>query len=67
VGAVVIAGIAIFPVWMSDWFGIELLFGGTSLLILVGVGLDFVQKLESQLVMRLYGGFMESGRVKGRH
>lgn len=66
VGAIIVACIAIFPVWMSDWFGIQLLFGGTSLLILVGVGLDFVQKLESQLVMRHYGGFMESGRVKGR-
>lgn len=66
VGSVVVALIAIFPVWMSDWFGVQLYFGGTSLLILVGVGLDFIQKLESQLMMRHYEGFMDSGSVKGR-
>ncbi|MFB6356239.1 MAG: preprotein translocase subunit SecY, partial [bacterium] len=66
VGAVVVAAIAIFPIWMSDWYGVQLYFGGTSLLILVGVGLDFVQKLESQLLMRHYEGFLETGRVKGR-
>ena len=66
VGSVVVALIAIFPIWMSDWFDVQLYFGGTSLLILVGVGLDFVQKLESQLLMRHYEGFMDSGKVKGR-
>ncbi len=66
VGALTVVVIAVFPVWMSDWFGINLYFGGTTLLILVGVGLDFVQKLESQLLMRHYSGFMESGKVKGR-
>ena len=66
VGALVVAAIAVIPVWLGDIFGVQLYFGGTSLLILVGVGMDFVQKLESQLVMRHYGGFMESGRVKGR-
>jgi preprotein translocase subunit SecY len=66
VGALVVAFIAIMPIWMSDWFGVQLYFGGTSLLILVGVGLDFVQKLESQLLMRHYDGFMESGTVQGR-
>jgi preprotein translocase subunit SecY len=67
VGAVVVALIAIFPIWMSDWFDVQLYFGGTSLLILVGVGLDFVQKLESQLLMRNYEGFLDSGKVKGRY
>lgn len=66
VGSVVVAFIAIMPIWMSNWFDVQLTFGGTSLLILVGVGLDFVQKLESQLLMRHYEGFMESGTVKGR-
>lgn len=66
VGSVVVAFIAIMPIWMSDWFDVQLYFGGTSLLILVGVGLDFVQKLESQLLMRHYDGFMESGTVTGR-
>ncbi len=66
VGSLVVAFIAIMPIWMSNWFNVQLTFGGRSLLILVGVGLDFVQKLESQLLMRHYEGFMETGTVKGR-
>ncbi len=66
VGALVVAGIAITPIFMSSWFGVRLYFGGTSLLIMVGVGLDFAHQLESQLLMRHYQGFMDSGRVKGR-
>jgi preprotein translocase subunit SecY len=41
-------------------------FGGTSLLILVGVVLDTLQQIESHLLMRHYDGLMKSGRVKGR-
>lgn len=66
VGALVVAFIAIAPVVLSNWTGVTLFFGGTSLLIMVGVGLDFAHQLESQLLMRHYEGFMDSGRVKGR-
>ncbi|MCH8157415.1 MAG: preprotein translocase subunit SecY, partial [Nitrospinae bacterium] len=41
-------------------------FGGTSLLIVVGVSLDTMQQIESHLVMRNYDGFMKKGRLKGR-
>ncbi len=41
-------------------------FGGTSLLIIVGVGLDTLQQIESHLLMRHYDGFMKSGKIKGR-
>jgi preprotein translocase subunit SecY len=41
-------------------------FGGTSLLIMVGVVLDTLQQIESHLLMRHYDGLMKSGRVKGR-
>ncbi len=41
-------------------------FGGTSLLIVVGVGLDTIQQIESHLVMRHYDGFLKSGRIRGR-
>jgi preprotein translocase subunit SecY len=41
-------------------------FGGTSLLIIVGVALDTLQKIESHLMMRHYDGFMKSGKIKGR-
>jgi len=41
-------------------------FGGTSLLIMVGVALDTLQQIESHLLMRHYDGFMKSGKIKGR-
>lgn len=54
------------PDWFTQGMGINFYFGGTSLLIVVGVAMDFVQQLESQLVMRNYEGFMKRGRVRGR-
>ena len=46
--------------------GFEMFFGGTSLLIMVGVVLDTLQQIESHLLMRHYDGLMKSGRIKGR-
>ncbi len=57
---------AALPSWVTQGMGINFYFGGTSLLIVVGVAMDFVQQLESQLVMRNYDGFMKRGRVRGR-
>jgi preprotein translocase subunit SecY len=54
------------PDWVTRGMGISFRFGGTSLLIVVGVAMDFVQQLESQLVMRNYEGFMKRGRIRGR-
>lgn len=54
------------PAWLSQGFGINFYFGGTSLLIVVGVAMDFVQQVESQLVMRNYDGFLKKGRMRGR-
>ncbi len=54
------------PSWISKGMGIQFYFGGTSLLIVIGVAMDFIQQVESQLVMRNYEGFMKRGRVKGR-
>ena len=54
------------PQWISQGLGIQFYFGGTSLLIVVGVAMDFMQQVESQLVMRNYEGFMKRGRVRGR-
>lgn len=56
----------IVPQWISTGLGVPFYFGGTSLLIVVGVCMDFVQQVESQLVMRNYEGFMKRGRIKGR-
>ena len=55
------------PTWMTNGLGVTFYFGGTSLLIVVGVAMDTVQQIESQLIMRHYEGFTpRSGRIKGR-
>ncbi len=68
-GSIFLAIIAILPAFAVN-FGISgefaQFFGGTSLLILVGVVLDTLQQIESHLLMRHYDGLMKSGRVKGR-
>ena len=46
--------------------GVQFYFGGTSLLIIVGVAMDTVQQVESQLIMRHYDGFMKKTRIRGR-
>ncbi|HYO12865.1 MAG TPA: preprotein translocase subunit SecY [Thermoanaerobaculia bacterium] len=55
-----------FPTWFTEGMGINFYFGGTSLLIVVGVAMDTIQQIESQLVMRNYEGFMKKGRIRGR-
>ena len=57
---------AVTPRWITDGVGITFYFGGTSLLIIVGVSMDTVQQVESQLIMRHYDGFMRKTRIKGR-
>ncbi len=52
--------------WMTTGLGVTFYFGGTSLLIVVGVAMDTVQQVESQLIMRHYDGFLKKGRVRGR-
>ena len=47
-------------------FALASFYGGTSLLIIVGVALDTLQQIESHLVMRHYDGFLKSGKIKGR-
>jgi preprotein translocase subunit SecY len=54
------------PPWFLEGVGIHFYFGGTSLLIVVGVAMDTIQQVESQLVMRNYEGFMKRGRIRGR-
>jgi preprotein translocase subunit SecY len=55
-----------FPRWILEGLQVQFYFGGTSLLIVVGVAMDTVQQLEAQLVMRNYEGFARKGRVRGR-
>jgi preprotein translocase subunit SecY len=52
--------------FVLEGLGVTFYFGGTSLLIVVGVAMDTVQQLEAQLVMRNYDGFVRKGKVRGR-
>ncbi len=66
-GAIYLALIALLPFWIFDIFDIQtFFFGGTGLLIVVGVGLDTVQRAQQHLLLRHYDGFMKKGRVKVR-
>jgi len=56
----------VMPNWVVSGLGIQFFFGGTSLLIVVGVAMDTLQQVEAQLVMRNYDGFMKGVRVRGR-
>jgi len=55
-----------FPRWLLEGLGVQFYFGGTSLLIVVGVAMDTVNQIEAQLTMRHYEGFTTRGRIRGR-
>jgi preprotein translocase subunit SecY len=65
-GAIFFACIAILPWVLIARFQVNFFFGGTGLLIVVGVALDTLQQVESHLLMRHYDGFMKKGKIKGR-
>ena len=68
--SIFLALIAIFPTFLSGFFDVDYslasFYGGTSLLIIVGVALDTLQQIESHLIMRHYDGFLKTGKLKGR-
>ena len=66
VGAVYLAVVCILPEILIKKFNVPFYFGGTSLLIVVGVALDTVSQVETHLVTRSYEGFLKRGRVRGR-
>jgi preprotein translocase subunit SecY len=65
-GSLYLAGVCIIPEILIYKLGVPFYFGGTSLLITVGVGLDTAQQIESHMLMRNYEGFLEKGRLRGR-
>lgn len=74
-GAVFLAGLALAPYFIINLMdlkanqniqGLAYTFGGTSLMIIVGVALDTLKQIEAQLIMRNYQGFMKKGKLKGR-
>jgi preprotein translocase subunit SecY len=65
-GAVFVVFIAILPDYLRKFVNAPFFFGGTALLIVVGVALDTISQIESHLIMRHYDGFLKKGRIKGR-
>ena len=65
-GAIYLSLVCILPDYLIKYINIPFYFGGTSLLIVVGVSLDTMQQIESHMVMRNYDGFMKKGKLKGR-
>ena len=65
-GAVFLALIAVLPDILIRRFNVPFYFGGTSVLIVVGVALDTLQQIESHLIMRHYEGFVTHGKMRGR-
>lgn len=69
-GAVFLLGLSIFPMLLTKWmtipYSVANFFGGTSLLIIVGVTIDTLSQMESHLVMKNYDGFLKRGRLRGR-
>lgn len=65
-GAFFLAFVSVVPFLMIGGMNVQFYFGGTSVLIVIGVALDTVQQLESHLMMRHYDGFSKKGRIRGR-
>ncbi|MFQ6046441.1 MAG: preprotein translocase subunit SecY [Gemmatimonadales bacterium] len=65
-GSIFLTIIAVMPFFIFDWFGVPFFFGGTALLIVVGVGLDTWIQIQQHLHLRHYDDFMKQGRVKFR-
>ena len=65
-GAIYVAIICVIPNLLVSFFNVPFFFGGTALLIVVGVALDTVGQMETQIMMRNYEGFMKRGRIRGR-
>jgi len=63
-GAIFLAMISVLPDFMIRWFNVPFYFGGTSLLIVVGVALDTVRQMESHLLTRHYEGFLKKSKTR---
>ena len=66
VGAIYVSLVCVLPAFLIAWFNVPFYFGGTAILIVVGVALDTVGQIEAHMLMRHYEGFMKQGRIKGR-
>jgi preprotein translocase subunit SecY len=65
-GAIFLTLVALLPIWILTAINVPFNFGGTSLLIVVGVALDTIQQMNQHLLLRKYDGFMKKGRIRSR-
>jgi preprotein translocase subunit SecY len=65
-GALYVAAVCVLPTILVQQFGVPFYFGGTALLIVVGVALDTIAAMETHMITRSYEGFMKRGRIRGR-
>ncbi|MFQ5431596.1 MAG: preprotein translocase subunit SecY [Nitrospinota bacterium] len=65
-GALYLSLVCVLPDFLIAYFNVPFYFGGTGLLIVVGVSMDTMSQVESHLVMRQYGGFLKEGKMRGR-
>jgi preprotein translocase subunit SecY len=65
-GSIFLTIVALIPIWIGGMLHVQFNFGGTSLLIVVGVALDTIQQMNQHLLLRKYDGFMKKGRVRFR-
>ena len=65
-GAIYVAAVCVLPTILIRRFNVPFYFGGTALLIVVGVALDTVAQIETHMLTRSYQGFMRRGRLRGR-
>ncbi len=66
-GAIYVSAVCVLPTLLISQFNVPFFFGGTSLLIVVGVGMDTASQIEAHLISRSYEGFMKGVTLKGRH
>jgi len=67
VGAIYLSAVCVMPTILISKLNVPFYFGGTALLIVVGVAIDTISQIESHLIMRNYDGFMKAGRIRGRN
>ena len=65
-GAIYISAVCVLPTVLIERFGVPFYFGGTALLIVIGVAMDTLSQIEAHMLSRHYEGFLKSGRTKGR-
>ena len=66
VGGIYLSLVVVLPTYLIKYLNVPFFFGGTALLIVVGVAMDTMQQIEAHLVMRHYEGFLKKGRLRGR-